>query len=215
MKYTEKILKNEWLAYNVVNLKVSKPAGFEYNVGDAVEIKVGDEEPGPFTMTNLPTRNELEFVIRIYEDHHGKTEAISKLKEGDEISFTEPFNTFKPKERALFLAGGTGITPFIAIMRAMHLKGTLEDCLLFFSNKSRKDLFMEDELVEMMGDNYQNVITDDKEDPTYYGNIDEGFLKTRINDLTRPVLVCGPPPFSEAMAKALKNIGITDIDLGS
>lgn len=215
MKYTEKILEHEWLAYNVVNLKVSKPAGFEYNVGDAVEIKVDDEDPGPFTMTNLPTRDSIEFVIRIYEDHHGKTEAISKLKEGDQISFTEPFNTFKPKEKAVFLAGGTGITPFIAIMRAMHLKNTLEDCLLFFANKSRKDLFLEDELVEMMGDNYQNIITEDKEDPTYYGNIDEEYLKTRIDDLSRPVLVCGPPPFSEAMEKALKNIGITDIDLGS
>lgn len=215
MKYTEKVTRHEWLSYNVVILNVAKPAGFEYNVGDAVEIKVGDQDPGPFTMTNLPTRDELEFVIRIYEDHHGKTEAISKLKVGDEISFTDPFNTFQPKEGALFLAGGTGITPFIAVMRAMRLKGTLEECLLIFYNKSRKDLFLADELTNLMGDNYLNVITEDQEDPEYYGNIDEAYLESHIDDLSRPVLVCGPPSFSEAMEQALKKLGATHVDLGS
>ncbi|KOH47167.1 FAD-binding oxidoreductase [Sunxiuqinia dokdonensis] len=217
MKYTEKVKQIDWLAYNVVQLKVSKPADFQYSAGDAVEIKAKDQDPGPFTMTNLPDEDHLEFVIRIYKDHHGKTEAISKLKAGDEISFTAPFNTFKPKKRAVFLAGGTGITPFIAVMRSMQKAGELDDCLLLFSNKTRKDLFMEDELNEMLGQQYDNVITQDKEDPDYYGNIDEDYLKKRIEDLTRPMLVCGPPAFNEAMEKALKNIGVKEalIDLGS
>ncbi len=217
MKYTEKVKQINWLAHNVVQLEVSKPADFQYSTGDAVEIKVKDQEPGPFTMTNLPDEDHVEFVIRIYKDHHGKTEAISKLKAGDEISFTAPFNTFKPQKRAVFLAGGTGITPFIAVMRAMRKEGELEDCLLLFSNKTRKDLFLEDELNEMLGQHYDNVITQDKEDPEYYGNIDEDFLKKRIEDLTRPILVCGPPAFNEAMEKALKNIGVKEalIDLGS
>ena len=76
---------------------------------------------------------------------------------------------------------------------------------------------MEDESNEMLGQQYDNVITQDKEDPDYYGNIDEDYLKKRIEDLTRPMLVCGPPAFNEAMEKALKNIGVKEalIDLGS
>ena len=217
MKYTEKIKKTEWLAYNVVRLEITKPADFNYQAGDAVEIKVADQKPGPFTMTNLPENDHLEFVIRIYKDHHGKTEAISRLKAGDEVGFTEPFNTFKPQKRAVFLAGGTGITPFIAVMRKMHQTGDLDQCNLFFSNKTRKDMFLEEELRKMLGQRYQNVITVDSEDPVYYGNIDADFLKSRIKDLTRPFLVCGPPAFNDAMKSALKKIGVKEelIDTGS
>ncbi|UZR97170.1 flavodoxin reductase [Chondrinema litorale] len=217
MKYTEKIKTIEWLAHNVVRIELPKPAGFEFNVGDAVEIKVADNEPGPFTMTNLPDGDTLEFIIRIYTDHHGKTEALSKLKANDELSFTEPFNTYKPAEGAIFLAGGTGITPFIAIMREMYNAGTLKDSILIFSNKSAMDVFLKEELYEMLGNRYKNVITGDNEDPDYYGNIDEKYLKEHITDVSKPILVCGPPPFNEAMEKNLKKIGVEpeNIDLGS
>jgi ferredoxin-NADP reductase len=217
MQYKEKIKAIDWLAHNVIQLEVPKPTEFEFNVGDAVEIKVNNQEPGPFTITNLPGEGRLEFVIRVYAEHHGKTEALSRLKPGDEISFTEPFNTFQPQKRAVFLAGGTGITPFISIMRYMQKQDTLTDCFLFFSNKTRKDLFLEEELTDMLGDHFQNIIANDKDDPDYYGNIDEAWLKAHIDDLSRPVLVCGPPAFNEAMEKALKSIGVKEglIDLGS
>lgn len=217
MKYCEKILKKEWLAYNVVQIRVEKPGGFEYEAGDAVEIKVADQEPGPFTMTNLPDDDFLEFVIRIYKDHRGKTEAISKLSAGDEIAFTDPFKTFRAQPKAVFVAGGTGITPFIAVMRQMYNEGVLDDCLLLFSNKTEKDVFLEKELRKMMGRRYIDVITQDNKDPRYYGNIDENLLKNGVKDLTRPFLVCGPPAFNEAIEKALKNIGVSKekIDTGS
>ncbi|CAD5283844.1 MULTISPECIES: flavodoxin reductase [unclassified Imperialibacter] len=217
MQYNEKVKTINWLAHNVIQLEVPKPEGFKFSVGDAVEIKVAGQDPGPFTITNLPNGDKLEFVIRIYPEHHGKTEAISKLKVGEEIGFTEPFNTFQPQKRAIFLTGGTGITPFIAIMRQMQKEGTLADCHLFFSNKTRKDLFLEEELSDMLGDHFHNIIAEERDDPDYYGNIDEAWLKNHIDDLSRPVLVCGPPAFNKAMAKALKSIGVKEglIDLGS
>lgn len=217
MKYCEKVLKKEWLAYNVVQIHLEKPACFESEAGDAVELKVAGQEPGPFTMTNLPDEDYLEFVIRIYKDHHGKTEAISELNAGDEVAFTEPFKTFRAQPKAVFVAGGTGITPFIAVMRQMHKEGVLDDCLLLFSNKTAKDVFLEKELRIMMGRRYIDVITEDNKDPRYYGNIDKNLLKNGVNDLTRPFLVCGPPAFNDAMEKALKNIGVKEdrIDTGS
>ncbi|HBF20437.1 MAG: flavodoxin reductase [Owenweeksia sp.] len=208
MDYKQKVKSLDWLAHNAVQLRVEKPAGFEYQAGDAVEIKVGDQDSGPFTMTNLPDESYLEFVIRIYPDHNGKTKAISKLSAGDEIEFTEPFGTFQEKEGAIFLAGGTGITPFLAIMRKMYEVGKLENSLLFFSNKTRKDLFLEKELRAMLGDRYQNVITEDKEDPEYYGEIDGDYLKNRIGDLSKPLFICGPPPFDKAMQEIAESIGI-------
>ena len=208
MKFKSKVEKKEWLAYNVVHLKMTKPEGFNYDAGDAIEMEIGDNGPGPFTMTSLPEWEGLEFIIRIYKEHHGLTEAVSQLKAGDEVGLTEPFNTFTPKPDGIFLAGGTGITPFIAIMRKLYAEDKLKKSMLFFSNKSRKDLFLEDELRKMMGDRYQNVITSDKEDPQYYGRIDKDFLESRIKDFSKPIYVCGPPPFDEAMQKLLNDMGV-------
>lgn len=217
MDYTEKLKAIDWLTYNVVKLEIPKPDGFDFEVGDAVELQVEEQDPGPFTMTNLPDEDVLEFIIRVYKDHHGKTEALSKMKHGDAISFTEPFNTYKPQERSVFLAGGTGITPFIAIMRKMYKDNKLKDCNLYFANKTKKDAFLDDELEKLLDDRFQHVISEDKDDPDYYGNIDQEYLREHIYDLSRPFLVCGPPPFNEAMEKALKGIGVKDdhIDLGS
>lgn len=208
MQYTERIVSLDWLAHNVVHLKISRPAGFIYEAGDAVELQVDAQEPGAFTMTSLPDEDALEFMIRVYKEHHGKTEALSLLKVGDEVSISEPFNTFQPKENAVFLAGGTGITPFIAIMREMHLQGTLIGCDLIFCNSTRQDLFLEVELRRMLGAHFHNVITKDNGDADYYGTIDEVYLRNHIGDLSRPVLVCGPPAFDEAMAQMLKGIGV-------
>ncbi|MGB0178284.1 MAG: flavodoxin reductase, partial [Owenweeksia sp.] len=169
---------------------------------------VGEQDPGPFTITNLPDESYLEFVIRIYPDHNGKTKAISQLSAGEEVNFTKPFSTFEEKKGAIFLAGGTGITPFLAIMRKMYEERNLDNSLLFFSNKTRKDVFLEEELRAMLGGRYQNVITDDKNDPDYYGKIDEAFLKDRIDDLSKPLFICGPPAFDKAMEEIADRLGI-------
>lgn len=208
MDFKTKIIKTEWLAYNVVRLECEIPKGFEYSAGDAIEMQVGDEGPGPFTMTSLPDWNKLEFMIRIYKDHHGLTKAVSELKEGDEIGLTEPFNTFVPKGESVFLAGGTGITPFVAILRKMHRDKQLGQSQLFFSNKSRRDLFLEEELHKMMGDRYQNVITSDKEDPEYEGRITKEYLQSRVSDFTKPIYICGPEKFQESMQELLKELGV-------
>ncbi len=208
MEFKSKVKKSEWLAYNVVRLEMEIPKGFEYKPGDAIEMQIGEKGPGPFTMTSLPDWDKLEFIIRIYKDHHGLTEAVSKLKAGDEVGLTEPFNTFEPKPDGIFLAGGTGITPFIAIMRKLYAEDKLKKAMLFFSNKSRKDLFLEDELRKMLGDRYQNVITDDEEDPQYNGRIDQAYLESRIRDFSKPIYVCGPPAFDEAMQKTLDQMGV-------
>ena len=59
----------------------------------------------------------LEFTIKIYFDHKGLTNQIGKLEVGDFITIREPFGTIKYKEKGVFIAGGAGITPFIAIFK--------------------------------------------------------------------------------------------------
>jgi len=87
--------------------------------GQATEISIHKEgwkdERRPFTSpasTNGPSWN---FTIKSYHDHDGVTNELSKLKPGDELILRDVWGAIAYKGEGYFIAGGAGITPFIAI----------------------------------------------------------------------------------------------------
>src|SRR3954465_14751083 len=88
-KHTVKIFSIESVTHDVHQLRFEKPAGYSFNSGQATEVAI--KKPGfegerrPFTFTCLPEDPYLEFTIKSYENHHGVTEQIGKLKPGDEL----------------------------------------------------------------------------------------------------------------------------------
>lgn len=213
MAHTVKILDTESVTHDVKKLTLEKPGGYEFEPGQATEVAIDKEgwrdEKRPFTFTSLNEDEHLEFVIKIYEDHDGVTEQIGKLKAGDALLIDEPWGTIQYKGEGTFLAGGAGITPFIAIFRDLHKKGEIGDNKLIFSNKADKDIILKEEFSEMLGDNFINVITDHPTDEHIFlnGFIDKDFLASRIDDLDQPFYVCGPGPFNESMMNYLKELG--------
>ena len=213
MAHNVKILETESVTHDVKKLTLEKPEGYEFEPGQATEVAIDKEgwrdEKRPFTFTSLNEDEHLEFVIKIYEDHDGVTEQIGKLKAGDALLIDEPWGTIQYKGEGTFLAGGAGITPFIAIFRDLHKKGEIGDNKLIFSNKADKDIILKEEFSEMLGDNFINVITDHPTDEHIFldGFIDKDFLASRIDDLDQPFYVCGPGPFNEAMMNYLKELG--------
>lgn len=213
MAHNVKILETESVTHDVKKLTLEKPGGYEFEPGQATEVAIDKEgwrdEKRPFTFTSLNEDEHLEFVIKIYEDHDGVTEQIGKLKAGDALLIDEPWGTIQYKGEGTFLAGGAGITPFIAIFRDLHKKGEIGDNKLIFSNKADKDIILKEEFSEMLGDNFINVITDHPTDEHIFlnGFIDKDFLASRIDDLDQPFYVCGPGPFNESMMNYLKELG--------
>ena len=87
------------------------------------------DEQRPFTFTGLPDADRLEFVIKSYPSHDGVTEQIADLKPGDSVLIEDPWGAIEDKGPGTFIAGGAGITPFIAILRARHAReGSLAGC---------------------------------------------------------------------------------------
>ncbi|WP_103665390.1 FAD-binding oxidoreductase [Gracilimonas amylolytica] len=213
MAHNVKILETESVTHDVKKLTLEKPEGYEFEPGQATEVAIDKEgwrdEKRPFTFTSLNEDEHLEFVIKIYEDHDGVTEQIGKLKAGDALIIEEPWGTIQYKGEGTFLAGGAGITPFIAIFRDLHKKGEIGDNKLIFSNKADKDIILKEEFSEMLGHNFINVITDHPTDEHIFlnGFIDKDFLASRIDDLDQPFYVCGPGPFNESMMNYLKELG--------
>lgn len=214
MVHTLRILDIKEITHNVRQFTIEKPDGYEFTPGQATEVAIDKEgwreEKRPFTFTSLTEDEFLQFVIKIYPDHDGVTEQIGQLEVGDSLIIDEPWGTIEYKGEGVFLAGGAGVTPFIAILRDLDDRDEIGENKLIFSNLTEKDIILKEEFEDMLGDNFINAITDEEPDGDYKfldGFIDKEFLKEQIDDFSQPFYVCGPQPFNEAMMKYLKELG--------
>lgn len=207
-----KILRMEHVTHNVIRFTFEKPAGYSFIPGHATEV--GINKPGwekkrhPFTFTSLNDWPTLEFTIKIYPERHGVTDQLSKLVPGDEIIIHDVWGAIEYKGPGVFIAGGAGITPFIAILRDLYKKGELKNCQLIFSNKTEADIIIKDELEKMLGANLYNVITEEDTPGKPRQRIDQEFLKKAITNLSQHFYVCGPDVFVAEISSALQAIGV-------
>lgn len=206
-----RILDKKNLTHNVIRFRYEKPQGYTFIPGQATEVTVNKEgwkdKRNPFTFTCLTTDPFLEFSIKIYPEHKGVTNELSKLEIGDEIILHDVWGAIQYKGKGVFIAGGAGVTPFIAILRDLNVKNEIEGNTLLFANNTSKDIILKDEFETMKGLNFINILSDEKNSEYDNGHITEEYLKSKIKDFEQKFYVCGPPPMVEGVTKSLKNLG--------
>jgi ferredoxin-NADP reductase len=203
------ILEKEKLNYDVVRFRLEKPDGYKFLPGQATELTMEGPEskgPGPFTFTALQTEPYLELMIKIYEERHGLTAALARIKRGEYVRITDPWDSFINKGPGTFLAGGAGITPFVALLRYLKSINNIGSSSLFFFNKTQDDIFLEQELQELLCNHYVNIVTREQNGLPKI-KIDERFIETHHIDVTQPSYICGPPGFTEAFQNAFSRAG--------
>jgi len=209
--YTVKILKAEYVTHDVRRFTVEKPPNYTFEPGQATEVTIkGMEEKvgkGPFTFTSLKEQPELEFTIKIYEDG-GLTKELGKVGIGDELILHDVWGTITYRGPGVFIAGGAGVTPFIAILRRLHKDGKINSNKLICSNKTEKDIILKDEFEDMLRNNFINVITKEKSDKYFSNRIDEKFIKEIIKNFNQYFYICGPKKFVSDITDILKNLGV-------
>ncbi|PVB60528.1 FAD-binding oxidoreductase [Labrenzia sp. 011] len=210
--HTTRILKIDQVTHDVKRFRIAEPEGFAFSVGDATEIALDEdgwrEETRPFTMTSLPQEKSLEFTIKGYPEHDGVTERLHRMKEGDTVLIADPFKTFRYEEPGVFIAGGAGITPFMAIFRHLDRSGKLAGNHLIFANKTSADIIYRDELDAMDGLRVDHVLSGEDSAGTHHGEIDADLLKDLVAGFDRRFYLCGPPPMMEALEEILKSLDV-------
>ena len=214
MAHTLKIKDIQNVTHDVKSFTIEKPDGYDFEPGQATEVAIDKdgwrEEKRPFTFTSLPEDDELEFTIKIYPEHDGVTEQIGKLEVGDAFLVDDAWGTIQYDGEGVFIAGGAGVTPFIAILRDLNKNGEIGNNTLIFSNKTEKDIILQKEFEDILGNQFINVITDEEPSGDHVfldGFIDREFLASLINDFDQPFYVCGPGPFNDAIMGYLKELG--------
>lgn len=184
------------VTHDVKQFRTDKPAGYTFVPGQATEVSINkpewERENRPFTFTSLNEQPYLEFTIKRYSNHNGVTNQLHRLRPGDQLIIRDVWGAISYKGPGYFIAGGAGITPFIAILRQLYKDNELDGNKVFFSNKTAGDIIYEKELAAMLGRNLVNTLTEKRSDRYKFGRINEDFLAREVPDFHTHFYVCGP-----------------------
>ena len=207
-----KITSIDKVTHDVLKIVTSKPEQFSFTPGQAAEVSINKadwkNEKRPFTFTCLPENDYLEFTIKTYPAHKGVTNELLSLHKDDELILHEVFGAIKYKDEGVFIAGGAGVTPFISIFRYLQSKNKTGNNKLIFANKTKADIILEQEFKKLLGNNFINILADEKVDGYANGQITADFIKTNSGGINQFFYLCGPKPMMEAVEKQLADLQV-------
>jgi Flavodoxin reductases (ferredoxin-NADPH reductases) family 1 len=206
--------KNEPVTHDTRHLTFSCPEGLAITPGQAVDMTLLREgfrdKSRPFTPVSSG-RNTLEFVIKSYPEHDGVTKEIPTLRKGEMVEISDPWGAIHDQGSGTFIAGGAGITPFLAILNErLERNGTLGGSTLIFSNKTEKDIICRKELEAMPGLRTVFTVTDQENADVETRKIDRAFLDDYLDPAAGPVYVCGPDKMIEDIVGHLKDMDVPE-----
>lgn len=214
MPNTVKIKSIEHLTHDVLRIIAEKPEGISYKPGQAVDItltKPGwENEFRTFTFTSLQEDDHIEFSIKTYPSHEGVTAQLLSLNPGDEITLHDIYGDIAYKGEGLFIAGGAGITPFIAIFKKLEKDKAVGNNKLLFANKTKADIILEEKFNALLNGNFINVLSDEKTANDEHGYVSAELIKKYADANTKYYYLCGPPPMMEAVEKIFSTLGIPE-----
>jgi ferredoxin-NADP reductase len=211
MEYIVKILEIKEVTHDTKQFRLEKPKGYHFIPGQATDVSLNRPEwkdnKHPFTFTGLNDDPFLQFTIKRYPDRHGMTDQLHRLHPGDELIVRDVWGAIEYRGPGCFLAGGAGITPFLAIFRQLDKDHQAKGNTLFFSNKTVADIIEHDELLEILGVGVTFLLTRESQPGPYlHGRIDTSFLKEQVTDFNQPFYICGPDDMVRELTDTLKEM---------
>lgn len=178
------------------------------------------QETHPFSISSTPTDpSKLTVTIKALGDF---TQAIVKVKPGDEVMIEGPFGNFsylnyKHEKATVFVAGGVGITPALSMIKHMHQSDPKRHVTLIWGVRTAQDLIQQRELLDfektMPNFRWIPVVSNDNTWAGRKGYIDAPVLQEILEahhdlDGSTGFFICGPPVMMEAAQKNLMRMGI-------
>ncbi|KXK39826.1 MAG: hypothetical protein J5I52_06015 [Saprospiraceae bacterium] len=214
MAQTVKINSIDHVTHDVLRINAEKPAGLDFIVGQAVDVAINkpgwEDQWRSFTFTSLPEDNHIEFTIKTYPSHQGVTNELLSLKAGDELIIGDVYGDIQYKGEGLFIAGGAGITPFLAILKDLEKKHKIGNNKLLFANRTKADIIDEQKFNQLLGEKFINVLSHEEVPGYEHGFISADLIKKHHLGDGCYFYLCGPGPMMDAMEGHLSAIGVSE-----
>ena len=147
-----RVTRNDSIADGIHILEFRDPSGKqlpEFSAGAHIAIWVPNGLLRKYSLCNDPAERDRYQIAVKREDNGrgGSCSLIDEVKAGDELTVTAPVNDFGLPSRAqdfLFIAGGIGVTPIMAMIRQVMTEG--KRFRLFYCSRSPETTAFREEL---------------------------------------------------------------------
>jgi ferredoxin-NADP reductase len=175
-----------------------------YQPGAHIDVHMPNGLIRQYSLTNGPGEADHYTIgVKLEMESQGGSKCMhEQVREGDVLAISEPCNSFPLRQDAIktiFVAGGIGITPLLAMSRALHHSRLNYELHYFVQSKAHMafpDVLesQKDTLVTYLG------LT-----PDQTGNQLSVILKEY--KLAQHLYICGPGPMLEATRKIASDLG--------
>jgi 3-phenylpropionate/trans-cinnamate dioxygenase ferredoxin reductase subunit/benzoate/toluate 1,2-dioxygenase reductase subunit len=209
----------EQVASEVVRLELQVADDVVFEPGQYVRIQPeGTDVSRSYSMANAPGVNRLEFFIRSVPGG-AFSQWLASAQVGDGVQLSAPHGTFflRDEDRPrLFVAGGTGVAPFLSMLRSMAANPGAQRTTFVIGARTPGHLFAMDELkrlgAQLQGMDLQIAVEQDAGAQCHTGYPTDLIHKLALDPSTR-VYLCGPPPMVEAGRRAAEAAGLPRADV--
>ncbi|MEG1569158.1 MAG: iron-sulfur cluster-binding domain-containing protein [Oscillospiraceae bacterium] len=174
----------------------------------------------PYSISSSPRqRAYYEITVAATKDGFVSDYFLNNVKTGDCFLANGPAGVFRfqpvfHSKKSLFLAGGSGITPFMSMLREIIDAGLDRDVVMLYGCRCEDAALYHDELCAYAAANdnfaYHLVVSDDAENwKGEKGFINEELIKRLVPDFAeRTCYICGPQIMNDFCKNELENMGM-------
>ncbi|UCD81236.1 MAG: 2Fe-2S iron-sulfur cluster binding domain-containing protein, partial [Desulfobacterales bacterium] len=174
----------------------------------------------PYSISSQPNQvGFYDITIRRVENGLVSNHLLDEIKRGDTLTSSGPagnfyFNPLVHKKKMVCIAGGSGITPFMSMIREIVECGLDRTVYLFYGNKRADDVIFDRELrriAERFSDiHYIPVIEEPAEGYTgACGIITRDVLRDALADIEdKSFFICGPQGLYDFCLPQVEELGV-------
>src|SRR4051794_4862895 len=159
----------------------------------------------PYSLSAKPQGGRLRITVKDLGDHSA---ALAGLKPGTRVAIEGPYGVFTPDtrrdDRVVLIGAGVGITPIRALLEELPKR---TDVVVILRASRREELVLRDEIAALVAQRHGRL--HELVGPREEVRLDAARLAALVPGLAeRDLYVCGPDPFSEAIATAAREAGV-------
>ncbi|MDQ7802207.1 ferredoxin--NADP reductase [Amycolatopsis sp. A133] len=187
---------------------------FAYRAGQFLTLRIPSDRTGSvarcYSLSSAPHEDRVQVTVKRTDSGYGSSWICSSLKPGMQVEVLAPAGVFCPAsvdEDFLLFAGGSGITPVIAILKTALETGSGRVVLVYANRDERSVIFAGElaSLAKRYGDRL--VVVHWLE--SVQGLPDVSQLRGLASAYTSfEAFLCGPAPFMAAVREALGQLGV-------
>jgi benzoate/toluate 1,2-dioxygenase reductase subunit len=196
-------------------IDLANPDALDFLPGQYVNVNVpGTTETRSYSFSSAPGADQAGFVVRNVPNGL-MSGYLASVQLGQPMTFTGPFGSFylRPLQRpVLFLAGGTGIAPFLSMLDVLASKGFTEPVRLVYAVTNDDDLVALDRLDSIAAAHpqftYVTCVANEASNHPRKGYATAHVAPEWINGGDVDVYLCGPVAMVEAVRGWLDSTGV-------